>query len=828
MLLEKAELMEYLLTRTLESHIGGVKTHPVTIIEAPMGFGKTTAVKQIIEGLGGLHESEHFNTRWLYVTDGSLDVFWSELCCILEALGSNLSTRLRGIGFPTDDIMRSEVIDAISTVVVKKPTLLIIDDMHLVDCDPLNQLLDAYCRKSHKDIRIIITTRFTSLDTLEELRVKGFVHFLGKSALEFTTEDIMAYFRMSRAVITRKGAEILKNRTEGWVSSLYLIRMEYLESGHLNISTSIFDLIDKVIYSRLSTQEKSFLQQMAMFPAFTLQQARQVWTNDDPAPLLRKLARRNAFISFNASEKNYRIHNLLSIHLMEQAEQEGNLEHLHVTAGKWYESCGQFWEAMIHYHKGGAVDEFLSVFEKEQGRSIHSDRKGQFIDMMEACPEQIQTDHPVALLCYAMNLMTFNEMALFEKACGSIGMAIATGEWDEKQLKQLQGEFEVLLSFTVFNDIKAMHGHLQQASELIAEPVRFMDRSGGWWSFGCPSIISLFHRAPGTATVMLDDFMESIRTYHLLTQSHGAGGEHVLEGEIAYLKGDIQTAEICAHKAMLVASRYSQPDIRIGAAFLMARCLQHKGDEERMWGLLSDIRDDISRSGHHHLNHTLEICEILLSGNRKSGEGMPQWLMELQLERSALNFPAYPYAFTALTRHLIESEQFPMLIGIGDELIQQCEAIPMVLPTIHIHTHLAIAYDRSLMKEKATYHLSKALSMAHEDGFKMPFVECFPWIESHLTRIDSSDVPRAFIQDIISMGMDRPGYNQAGGATDQPSASDLTPREREIVELAIQGLTNKAIGEKLYISTNTVKSSLKIIFEKQGIASRALLKLPTA
>ncbi len=49
----------------------------------------------------------------------------------------------------------------------------------------------------------------------------------------------------------------------------------------------------------------------------------------------------------------------------------------------------------------------------------------------------------------------------------------------------------------------------------------------------------------------------------------------------------------------------------------------------------------------------------------------------------------------------------------------------------------------------------------------------------------------------------------------------LTEREREVLELLAQGLTNKEIAEKLVITTNTVKRHLKAIFEKLDVHTRS-------
>jgi DNA-binding NarL/FixJ family response regulator len=50
---------------------------------------------------------------------------------------------------------------------------------------------------------------------------------------------------------------------------------------------------------------------------------------------------------------------------------------------------------------------------------------------------------------------------------------------------------------------------------------------------------------------------------------------------------------------------------------------------------------------------------------------------------------------------------------------------------------------------------------------------------------------------------------------------DLTPREREVLALIGQGLPNRAIAEKLFISEATVKTHINNLFSKAGIPDRA-------
>jgi DNA-binding NarL/FixJ family response regulator len=53
------------------------------------------------------------------------------------------------------------------------------------------------------------------------------------------------------------------------------------------------------------------------------------------------------------------------------------------------------------------------------------------------------------------------------------------------------------------------------------------------------------------------------------------------------------------------------------------------------------------------------------------------------------------------------------------------------------------------------------------------------------------------------------------------AASDITPREREILTLLARGLSNVAIGQRLYISAATVKFHVGNVMQKLGARRRA-------
>src|SRR5262249_3359545 len=58
---------------------------------------------------------------------------------------------------------------------------------------------------------------------------------------------------------------------------------------------------------------------------------------------------------------------------------------------------------------------------------------------------------------------------------------------------------------------------------------------------------------------------------------------------------------------------------------------------------------------------------------------------------------------------------------------------------------------------------------------------------------------------------------------DAGAVEQLTPQELEIATLAAAGLTNREIGQRLYLSHRTVGSHLYHVFPKLGITSRSEL-----
>lgn len=61
--------------------------------------------------------------------------------------------------------------------------------------------------------------------------------------------------------------------------------------------------------------------------------------------------------------------------------------------------------------------------------------------------------------------------------------------------------------------------------------------------------------------------------------------------------------------------------------------------------------------------------------------------------------------------------------------------------------------------------------------------------------------------------------------TSRPEEYGLTPREREIMELVGQGLSNREIAQKLYITEGTTRNYVAQLLEKLGLRDRTQLAI---
>ena len=88
--------------------------------------------------------------------------------------------------------------------------------------------------------------------------------------------------------------------------------------------------------------------------------------------------------------------------------------------------------------------------------------------------------------------------------------------------------------------------------------------------------------------------------------------------------------------------------------------------------------------------------------------------------------------------------------------------------------------------------------------------------------LDPKVMQRLSVLAIQSASQQSPAQG-AAQSTAQPVYGEFTEREQEIAALLVEGLTNRQIADRLYISEGTVKNYISTIYDKTGIHDRVKL-----
>lgn len=157
----------------------------------------------------------------------------------------------------------------------------------------------------------------------------------------------------------------------------------------------------------------------------------------------------------------------------------------------------------------------------------------------------------------------------------------------------------------------------------------------------------------------------------------------------------------------------------------------------------------------------------------------------------------------------------------GEILLDASESV-----TTHLEARTLSAFGRALASHFANADgafdqaaLKRACAVTSETGNFDAFVTAYRACPPLLAYIEPSD--ETFVK--LARELDTSLAHKFGLVTEpatRPSGEMLTPREKEVVDLVSQGLSNRQIAKTLWIAESTVKVHIHHIFEKLGVQSR--------
>ncbi|WP_284044082.1 LuxR family transcriptional regulator [Actinoplanes sp. M2I2] len=293
----------------------------------------------------------------------------------------------------------------------------------------------------------------------------------------------------------------------------------------------------------------------------------------------------------------------------------------------------------------------------------------------------------------------------------------------------------------------------------------------------------------------------------------------VTEATVAAQLGDVRLAEQAAIEAAALTEETGQPRWALTASIARAHAAALRGDSALAQSLADAAEGALLPAGVHPLLSLVQIVR----GVDALALGRPGAAFEhLARVFDPDDVPYHPAIRLWAVSHLADAA-----LGCGreDDLRAIVDGLPDVdLPALRVGR----AYVRALLEPAdlegvidADWPFERA-RLQHAYG---------SWLRRR-RRVGESRVHlRAATAALSALGV-RPWAERAraelraageSSPTREDARDKLTPQELQIAMLAADGLTNRDIGERLFLSPRTISSHLYHIFPKLGVSSRTEL-----
>ncbi|WP_130869319.1 helix-turn-helix transcriptional regulator [Intestinimonas massiliensis (ex Afouda et al. 2020)] len=799
--------------------LSGLHECGLSMMEAPAGYGKTTAVRWAMRQVPP--EQIHWFIAVSFLQDTSLDWFIRQI----GQLDADAGVALRRLGFLNRSNV-SEAADILAGLSVPEPCYLILDNFQLIGDNWPMPLLQALADRRRDGLRVIlISQNFGRLRAVFE-HTTGVCRFSSRDLL-LSRKDIGQYGRQLGLELSRQQVESIYRNTEGWAAAVALY-FEHLcrEGGGLPEFRDMDALLEEFFWRRLSPEERELLLRVAVFDCIRAEQLPQVAPGREEE--LESLLVRIPLMHHDQRERASYPHELLRHFLlgMLSAEPAEFRSRVYETAGEIYRRAGSDKKAVECFFQAGNDEEVLSCgltgLLNEKFGDVSYTALAQTV--LGRCPADVLERHPLSMLRLCLTLFAGTDFGGFERElerCRAI--VAAAGD------PQLMGEWHMVAAFRAFPDLPGMKAEYLEAEKLMTAPSRIFTKREPFL-FGTPSMWYLFYRTPGKMMETAEELTDMLEVYDRLTDHHGAGACELYLGEALSVQGKFDESDIYAHKAALLSERWENATVTYGAALLLGINAIYQSDMISLQKAIEYLEN--KALAYPFLQHTAintlmaETVRGYLLGLMMEPDRSAEWTRGPADMLNDLTFTNFMVKTNRITDLILRKEYKRAIASVEASLSLDSRLISLSTRNF-MCVGLALCYLAIALPTRAAEWLDRSLTLAEQDH-NYTFLACFrrylsvlflfPSIKKKHARaigeIKALDIhyTKAEESRIFSM-LEK--YPEQMGA--------LTEREREVARLAASGMRNKEIAARLYISEETVKSHIRSIFNKTNIDRRSHL-----
>ena len=790
----------------------------LTTVVAPMGYGKTTAINWFLaeKTKGGKAVAIR-----LSIYSEKLPMLWRSAQDAFRFAGLDV---LSAFDFPTGEAAATLVLEELCRAFSSGKTAyyLFLDDFHLLRDERAVRFICRISARLPENAHLIVASRDRFLPAGEIVRLGGNLHQIGMEHLRLNHTELAVYAHRCGAELSEQQLEALLRSSEGWFSAIYLNLRALSERGRLpDASSDIFEMFTAAMIDPLPPGRQEFLAVMGLADEFTAEMARFVTENPETDAIIQDLTCQNAFVTRLPDSQRYRFHHMMkecALRKFRTLPEQSQICYWN-RFGSWYGAQGQYLHALGAYGRSGNSDAALTIIEKDAGNLLSALHPEELLERLNACPEEVLTRHPTAILVLMRRLFTWRQIPKMLQLKALLERAIAESpDMPEEERGNLLGECDLIMSFLMYNDITKMSELHRSASRQMSRPAVTI-QAGSSWTFGSPSVLMMYYRAPGELQKETHEMHECMPHYYRITNGHGLGAELVMDAEASFMQGKLREAEIGLERARAAIVGSGQENMALCCDFLELRLLR-SGGRRRL-----DVKARAEALLARHDVVLLNMFESILAyyyALLQEAEKIPDVFRLHRLDTVNYFAPGKPMMELIENQVYLAQGEFPRVIGRSEPLLSGCESLHYALVALHIRLQTASAYEALGNRAMARKLLVRALEDAEPDGFVLPFAENAPYLMNHYSAL-SRELETPFAASVCELSERWLSRQQTSGSRQEPieALRELSERERSVAQLMALRKTNREIAETLFLSEGTVKQYINRIYSKLQLTGTA-------
>lgn len=790
----------------------------LTTVVAPMGYGKTTAINWFLaeKTKGGKAVAIRMS-----IYSEKLPMLWRSAQDAFRFAGLDV---LSAFDFPTGEAAATLVLEELCRAFSSGKTAyyLFLDDFHLLRDERAVRFICRISARLPENAHLIVASRDRFLPAGEIVRLGGNLHQIGMEHLRLNHTELAVYAHRCGAELSEQQMEALLRSSEGWFSAIYLNLRELSERGRLpDASSDIFEMFTAAMIDPLPPGRQEFLAVMGLADEFTAEMARFVTENPETDAIIQDLTCQNAFVTRLPDSQRYRFHHMMkecALRKFRTLPERSQICYWN-RFGSWYGAQGQYLHALSAYGRSGNSDAALTIIEKDAGNLLSALHPEELLERLNACPEEVLMRHPTAILVLMRRLFTWRQIPKMLQLKALLERAIAESpDMPEEERGNLLGECDLIMSFLMYNDITKMSQLHRSASRQMSRPAVTI-QAGSSWTFGSPSVLMMYYRAPGELQKETHEMHECMPHYYRITNGHGLGAELVMDAEASFMQGKLREAEIGLERARAAIAGSGQENMALCCDFLELRLLR-SGGRHRL-----DIKARAEALLARHDVVLLNMFESILAyyyALLQEPEKIPDVFRLHRLDTVNYFAPGKPMMELIENQVYLAQGEFPRVIGRSEPLLSVCGSLHYALVALHIRLQTASAYEALGNRAMARKLLVRALEDAQPDGFVLPFAENAPYLMNHYSAL-SRELETPFAASVCEASGQWLSRKETSGSRQEPieALRELSERERSVAQLMALRKTNREIAETLFLSEGTVKQYINRIYSKLQLTGTA-------